>query len=146
MSQQKTVPLKIRDWNQTVPAYAYRNQVLAYDDVAGHKGLDLYSQQVCVDLALQEILDNGISVFLAGGTATIAHMSVTKDGIQAVCFRIEQTRDGTRVHTQSGQLLTLPHNRYTLASDIPSGKSATAGRTQCIRDVLQAAGLFAAAR
>lgn len=86
---------------------------------------------------------NGINVSLTYGTAAMAHLSADKDGIQAVRFRIEQTRDGTRVHTQSGQLLTLPHNRYTLASDIPVGKSATAGRTQCIRDVLQAAGLFA---
>ena len=86
---------------------------------------------------------NGISVSLTYGTSARAHMSATKDGIQAVRFCIEQTRDGTRVHTQFGQLLALPHNRYTLVSDIPCGKSATAGRTQCIRDVLQVAGLFA---
>ena len=36
MSQQKTVPLRMREWNQTVSAYAYGNRVYAYDDVAGH--------------------------------------------------------------------------------------------------------------
>ena len=34
MNPQKTVPLRI--WGQSVAAYAWRNQVYAYDDVAGH--------------------------------------------------------------------------------------------------------------
>ncbi len=87
---------------------------------------------------------NGISVTLAYGNAANLHMTATTDGVQYVKFSITQTRHGTRVRDlQSGQPLVLPHNRYTLVSDIPCGKSATAGRTQCIRDVLQAAGLFA---
>lgn len=87
---------------------------------------------------------NGINVSLAYGNAALLHLTATKDGVQAGRFRIEQTPHGTRVFTESGAALTLPHNRYTLASDIPGGKSATAGRTQCLHDVLKAAGLFAA--
>ena len=82
-----------------------------------------------------------IDVSLAYVTATLLQMTATKDGERVGRFRIEQTQHGTRVHTETGAALTLPHSRYTLASDIPGGKSATAGRSQCLRDVLEAAGL-----
>jgi hypothetical protein len=84
---------------------------------------------------------NGILVSLAYLNATCLHMTATKDGVRLGRFRINQLLDGTRVYTEAGAALFLPHNRYSLASDIPGGKSATAGRSQCIRDVLKAAEL-----
>ena len=56
-------------------------------------------------------------------------------------FTIEQTQHGTRVHIESGAAITMPHNRYTLTTDtVYGGGSATAGRSQCLRDLIKAAG------
>jgi hypothetical protein len=84
---------------------------------------------------------NGIVISLAYVNANLLHMTARKDGVRIGRFRLNQSLDGTRVYTEAGVALVLPHNRYSLASDILGGKSATAGRLQCIRDVLKAAEL-----
>lgn len=84
----------------------------------------------------------GLSVTAWYATANRTTVEARRDGELVTRITIEQARDRTTATTDTGRALTLPHRRYSMATDHPIGGSATAGCGQCLRDALQAAGVL----